>query len=183
MSILKDDVDIRAGHCKLLICNGFSNYVHYVHQIKSHTCACVHAGACMRVGGRARMRARRVLPGHLDKRKEIVMESTSCDVHHDVQQVEKMDKLKPAPISIKEQMPGLSTVLRQLAENLGRDQVQRMVEATVCLRAAFDADDYLGVNAAYRLGHGWIVWEENGYCFGVPEAEMRRFAQRHRRAR
>ena len=110
------------------------------------------------------------------------MESTACDVHHRDRQVDVVDVIPPAPTSIKDQMPGLANVLRQLADNMGRDFVQKMVKASVDLRAAYEADDYQAVNCLYRSGTGWLAVEENGYFIGVPEASMKAFAQRHRRA-
>lgn len=111
------------------------------------------------------------------------MESTACDVHHHDRHVDVVDVIPPAPTSIKDQMPGLANVLQQLAANMGREFVQKMVKASVELRAAYEADDFQAVNALYRSGSGWLAVAENGYFMGVPESAMKAFALRHRRAR
>ena len=110
------------------------------------------------------------------------MESIACDGHQHDRHVDVVDGIAPSPTSIKEQMPFLAKNLQLLAASVGRDHVQKMVAASVALRAAFDADDYPSVNRIYRSGQGWITAEENGFFLGVPEAAMRAFAKRHRRS-
>jgi hypothetical protein len=111
------------------------------------------------------------------------METTACDVQHDVRMVDGADGLPPLPRSIKEQMPVLAEWLQHLAGQLGRDHVDRMVRASVDLRRAYDRDDYQAVQEVYRRGHGWIDSTEGGFCIGVPADRMKEFAQRHREAR
>ena len=108
------------------------------------------------------------------------METTTYDVHHNDQQPDVMDGLLPPPSNIKVQMPGLAAQLQFLAGNLGRESVTLQLKASIDLRKAFDADDYRAVNAIYKRGHGWIDWEEGGYCVGVPKRAMQAFAKRHR---
>lgn len=111
------------------------------------------------------------------------MESTTCDVQHNVRQLDVVDGLPIQPNNIKEQMPVLAQQLQSLAANVGRESVQRMLKASMDLRAAFDANDYRAVNEVFKRGHGWVAAQENGFCVGVPENVMRDFAKRHRRAR
>lgn len=111
------------------------------------------------------------------------METTACDVQHDVRMVDEADGLPPLPRSIKEQMPVLAGWLQELAGQLGRDHVDRMVRASVDLRKAFDRDDYEAVQEVYRRGHGWIDSTEGGFCMGVPADRMKEFAKKHREAR
>lgn len=111
------------------------------------------------------------------------MESTTCNVRdNDRDKTTRPDVagLGPVPSDIKAQMPVLAWMLRNLADQLGRESVQQQLKASVDLRAAFDADDYRGVNAVYRRGHGWIDAEEGGFCVGVPAGVMQAFARRHR---
>jgi hypothetical protein len=111
------------------------------------------------------------------------METTTCDVQQSVRHVDAVDGLLPMPTNIKVQMPDLASMLQQLAANVGRDTVQRQLQASVDLRHAYDADDYRAVNAVYRRGDGWVSWSENGYCVGVPSDVMAAFAKRHRGGR
>lgn len=111
------------------------------------------------------------------------METTTCDVQHGVQHPDVPDGLPPMPTNIKLQMPNLARMLQELAGNIGRDLVQRQLQASVDLRRAFDADDYRAVNAVYRRGDGWVSWSEGGYCVGVPSDVMAAFAKRHRGGR
>lgn len=124
--------------------------------------------------------------GRILKVVKRVMNSTTCDVRDNVRDIpprtDVRDGLLPAPSNIKDQMPGLAKMLQHLSQQLGRESVQLQVKATMDLRKAFDANDYRAVSAVYRRGHGWIYWEEGGYCMGVPEAAMRAFANKHRRA-
>ena len=108
------------------------------------------------------------------------MESTACNVRDDARDAMVPDGLPPIPTNIKEQMPELAEMLQRLSVQLGRDSIQLQLKASIDLRRAFDADDYDAVRAVYRRGHGWIDWQENGYCIGVPEWAMRTFAQHHR---
>lgn len=108
------------------------------------------------------------------------MESTACDVQHHGQQVDVVDGLPPMPTNIKLQMPECAAFLQSLAANVGRDQVQQMLKASVDLRRAFDRNDYAAVRAVYRRGHGWIDWAEAGYLVGVSSDAMTRFARQHR---
>jgi hypothetical protein len=110
------------------------------------------------------------------------MESTTCDVQHNGQQVGVVDGLSPTPTSIKDQMPELAKLLQDLAVNGGRESVQVMLKATMDLRRAYEVDDYAAVCAIYRRGDGWINAQENGFCMGVPDADMKAFAKRHREA-
>lgn len=111
------------------------------------------------------------------------METTTCDVQHAVLDLDVVDGLPPVPTSIREQMPDLAAFLQSLAANIGRDHVQLQLKASVDLRLAFRADDYAAVRAVYRRGHGWVHWEERGYCVGVPPDRMAEFARRHRGGR
>lgn len=77
-------------------------------------------------------------------------------------------------------MPKLAAMLQHLSANMGRESVQNQLKASMDLRRRFDANDYVGVNEVYRRGHGWIDWQEAGYCIGVPKAAMQAFAKRHR---
>jgi hypothetical protein len=77
-------------------------------------------------------------------------------------------------------MPLLAAMLQDLSAQLGRESIQAQLKASMDLRKAFDADDYQAVNAIYRRGHGWIDWQEAGFCIGVPSAAMQAFAKRHR---
>ena len=108
------------------------------------------------------------------------METTTCAVQHGVQQVDVVDGLLPMPASIKAQMPELAALLQSLAANIGREAVQKQLQASVDLRRAFDADDYKAVRAVYRRGDGWVDATENGFQVGVPAAAMQTFARRHR---
>lgn len=108
------------------------------------------------------------------------METTTCDVHHHDHQSAEVDGLLPPPSNIKLQMPGLAAQLQFLAGNLGRESVTLQLKASLDLRKAYDADDYKAVSAIYKRGHGWIDWEEGGYCVGVPKRAMQAFAKRHR---
>lgn len=108
------------------------------------------------------------------------METTSYTVQQAVQEVGDLDGLAPKPTSIKTQMPILADYLQQLAANLGREHVDRMVRASLDLRRGYDQDDYRAVQEVYRRGHGWIDSTEGGFCLGVPADKMREFAQRHR---
>lgn len=108
------------------------------------------------------------------------MESTSCDGQHNGQQIDVVAGLLPVPTSIKDQMPQLATILQDFAANMGREDIQLQVKASIDLRRAFDADDYQAVSAVYRRGHGWIDWQENGFCIGVPGWAMKAFVKRHR---
>lgn len=113
------------------------------------------------------------------------METTTCDVQHAVRDLDVVDgpaALPPMPTSIKVQMPQLSAFLQSLATNIGREHVHRQLQASINLRKAFDADDYQAVRAVYRRGAGWVDWQENGYCVGVPSDSMAAFARRHREA-
>jgi hypothetical protein len=109
------------------------------------------------------------------------METTTCAVHQHGQHVDVVDDLLPPPTNIKEQMPGLAAMLQFLAGNIGRESVTLQLKASMDLREAYDADDYRAVNEIYRRGHGWIDWEESGYCVGVPKRAMAAFAAKHRR--
>jgi hypothetical protein len=108
------------------------------------------------------------------------MESTTCDGQHHDRNSDEVAGLKPQPTNIKEQMPQLATMLQDFSGQFGRERVQLQVKASIDLRRAFDADDYEAVRAVYRRGHGWIDWEENGFCIGVPGWAMKAFAKRHR---
>lgn len=113
------------------------------------------------------------------------METIACAVHQSVHQVDVVDGLTdglpPMPTNIKEQMPGLASMLQYLAVQIGRDAVQRQLKASIDLRRAYDADDYQAVNAMYRRGHGWVDCQEGGFCVGVPKQAMQTFALKHRR--
>jgi hypothetical protein len=115
------------------------------------------------------------------RKEERVMESISCDVHHGDHLLDVVDAIGPMPTNIKLQMPTLAVLLQSLAANMGREHIHAMVEATVELRRAFDADDYHAVSAIYGRRKGWAEASENGFTFGVPEAAMKAFAARHRR--
>jgi hypothetical protein len=108
------------------------------------------------------------------------MESITCNVRENVRDEIQTDGLPPVPSSIKEQMPLLAAMMQDLSSQLGRESVQLQLQASMDLRKAFDADDYRQVSEIYRRGHGWIDWQEKGYCIGVPAAAMKHFAQRHR---
>ncbi len=108
------------------------------------------------------------------------METMTCDVQHPVRDLDVLDGLPPAPTSIKDQMPDLAAFLQSLAANIGRDHVQLQLKASIDLRRAFLSDDYAAVREVYRRGHGWVYWEERGYCMGVPAGRMIEFARRHR---
>lgn len=108
------------------------------------------------------------------------METKGCAVQHAVRGLDVVDGLPPVPSSIKDQMPDLAAFLQSLAANIGRELVQRQLKASVDLRTAFRLDDYAAVREVYRRGHGWVYWEENGYCVGVPAERMAQFARRHR---
>lgn len=109
------------------------------------------------------------------------METTTCTVQHYDQHVDGVDELLPPPTNIKEQMPSLAAQLQWLSGNLGRESITLQLKASIDLRKAYDADDYRAVSAVYKRGHGWIDWEEDGYCVGVPKRFMQAFAARHRR--
>ncbi len=108
------------------------------------------------------------------------METTTCTVQHHGQHPDGVDGLLPPPTSIKDQMPQLAAMLQNLSSQLGRDNVQRLVKASMDLRKAYDADDYREVSKVYARGHGWTNWEEGGYSLGVPNAAMQAFAKKHR---
>jgi hypothetical protein len=110
------------------------------------------------------------------------MESTTYDVQQTRPAFNLLDGLPIQPTNIKEQMPLLAQQLQSLAANVGRESVQRMLKASMDLRAAFDANDYRAVNEVFKRGHGWVAAQENGFCVGVPENAMRDFAKRHRRS-
>ena len=84
------------------------------------------------------------------------------------------------PTNIKLQMPQCAAFLQSLAANVGRNQVQQMLKASVDLRRAFDRNDYAAVRAVYRRGHGWIDWAEGGFLVGVASEAMSEFARQHR---
>jgi hypothetical protein len=108
------------------------------------------------------------------------MESKACDVRDNGQDVDVLDGLPPMPTSIKAQMPELAAFLQSLAANIGRDRVQLQLKGSVDLRKAYSADDFRAVNGVYRRGHGWVVWQENGFLVGVLADAMAAFAKRHR---
>jgi hypothetical protein len=108
------------------------------------------------------------------------MKSITCNVRDNDRDERVVDGLLPVPSSIKDQMPLLAAMLQTLSAQLGRDHVQLQLKASIDLRKAFDSDDYRAVSAVYRRGHGWIDWQENGYCIGVPKPAMQAFAQKHR---
>ncbi len=111
------------------------------------------------------------------------MESTACDVQHHGQQVDVVAGLLPMPTNIKNQMPQCAAFLQSLAANIGRDQVQQMLRASVDVRRAYDRDDYAAVREIYRRGQGWVFWSEAGHLVGVPADAMTEFARRHRGTR
>ncbi len=113
------------------------------------------------------------------------MNTSTYAVHqtgHHTETVDGLPVLPPAPTSIKDQMPGLATLLQQLSTSMGRPFVQNMLRAAVDLRNCYDHDDYKGVKEVYARQAGWIDCAEGGFQVGVPEAHMAAFAKRHRRA-
>jgi hypothetical protein len=104
----------------------------------------------------------------------------SGDGQHNGQQVDVVAGLAPLPTNIKDQMPVLAGLLQKVAVSMGRESINLQIRASMDLRRAYDADDYRGVSAVYRRGHGWINAQENGFCLGVPDAAMKAFVKRHR---
>jgi hypothetical protein len=114
------------------------------------------------------------------------MESITYAVQDCVQlteQLDGLDTLPPMPTSIKDQMPGIASLLQQLSANMGREGIATTVKAAVDLRKAYDRDDYAGVSAVYARNVGWLTRFEAGYQLGVPDAHMVAFAKRHRSKR
>ena len=101
------------------------------------------------------------------------MKSITCDVRDNDRDtttrtdVDGLAALPPTPTNIKEQMPLLAAMLKDLAAQLGRERIQFQLKASMDLRKAFDADDYREVNSIYRRGHGWIDWQEAGFCLSL----------------
>ena len=117
------------------------------------------------------------------------MKSTSYAVHQSVHQPKVVDgmaesgRIGAVPKSIKAEMPVLAGVLQDLEAGMGAQFVAGLVRTAMEIRRAFDADDFRAVSAVYARRAGWINASEGGYQLGVPEADMRAFAARHRKAR
>ncbi len=83
-----------------------------------------------------------------------------------------MMNLLPEPTNIREQMPELSAMLRQLAAPpIGRNGVERMIKKSLAMMRAYAAKD----SAAYRrlqCGEGCVNgWIENGFQLGLTSAQ------------